>query len=38
MIVNLLIQSKYGFVVSNDADIVFAIERLKPDGKFIIVP
>ena len=38
MIVNLLIQSKYQFMVSADSDIAFAMKKLKPQNKFLIVP
>lgn len=38
MIVNLLIQSKYQFIVSADSDIVFAMKKLNPQNKFVIVP
>jgi hypothetical protein len=38
MIVNLLIQSKYNFIVSGDADIMFAMERINPENKFVIAP
>ena len=38
MIVNLLIQSKYSFIVSADADIVFALKKINPKNKFVIAP
>jgi len=38
MIVNLLLQSKYGFIVSADADIVFAMEKILPGNKFVVTP
>lgn len=38
MIVNLFIQSKYAFIVSGDADIKFAMDRLKPKDKSIVTP
>lgn len=38
MIVNLFIRSKYAFIVSGDADIAFAVERLKPANKSIVTP
>lgn len=38
MIINLLIQSKYQFVVSGDADMSFAIAKLKPIEKFVVAP
>jgi predicted nucleic acid-binding protein len=38
MIVNLLIQSKYHFLVSADSDIIFAMKKLKPNNKFVVIP
>ena len=38
MIVNLLIQSRYQFMVSGDSDIAFAIKRLKLRNKFVVLP
>jgi len=38
MIVNLLIQSKYNFIVSGDSDIIFALERINPENKFVVAP
>lgn len=38
MVVNLLIQSKYNFVVSSDADIIFALDRLNLENKFVVGP
>jgi hypothetical protein len=38
MIMNLLIQSKYQFMVSADSDIAFAMKKLKLANKFVVVP
>ena len=38
MIVNLLLQSRYNFIVSADADITFAMAQLNPDGKYVVSP
>lgn len=38
MIINLLIQSKYQLLASADSDIAFAMTKLKPDDKYLIVP
>lgn len=38
MIVNLLIQSKYQFMVSADSDIAFAMKKLNPQNKFLVTP
>lgn len=38
MIVNLLIHSRYQFMVSADSDITFAMKKLNPQNKFVIVP
>jgi predicted nucleic acid-binding protein len=38
MIVNLLLKSKYSFIVTADSDIVFAMQRLSPPNKFVVAP
>ncbi len=38
MIVNLFIQSKYQFIVSADSDVAFAMKKLNPQNKFVVVP
>lgn len=38
MIINLFINSTFKMMVTADRDLVYVLEQLKPDGKFVCVP
>ena len=38
MIINLFLNSKFSMMVTADRDLVYVIEALKPDGKFVCIP
>jgi hypothetical protein len=38
MIVNLLLNSRFTGIVTADRDIAYAVDSLKPEGKYVIVP